>query len=206
MSKDYYDMEKLSEADLLALSLHEPSNSDVVRGILFKIKNIEELLHITMTELQEEGLKIKPAESFLAGLQLAKKIYAAPSRAKESLSSPDAVAEFLMPQMRFLKREEFWGLYLNQKNRLLFVETISIGSLTSSIVHARECFKPAIKRSAASIILAHNHPSGDPSPSQEDIDVTRRLVEAGKVLGIPVMDHIIIGSNVFSSLKQAQQI
>lgn len=203
----YHDIQKLSEVELLSLTLREPADSQVVRGLLCKINTIEELLHITIQEMEEiDGMKTEPAESFLAGMELVKRIYAAPSRVKEQLNSPDIVAEFLMPQMRYLDREVFKCLYLNRKNCLKFVEDISIGGLTSSIVHAREVFKPAVKRSAASIILAHNHPSGDPSPSKEDIEVTKRLVSAGQVLGISIMDHIIVGDNRWVSLKQSGQM
>lgn len=207
MTVNYNDIQKLSEIELLSLTLQESADSNVVRGLLSKINTMEELLHLTMQELEEiDGIKPQSAEQFLAGMELTKRIYGAPSRVKEQLSSPDTVAEFLMPQMRYLDREVFKCLYLNQKNRLLFVETISIGSLTSSIVHPREVFKPAVKRSAACIILAHNHPSGDPSPSQEDLKVTKRLVDAGQVLGITIMDHVIVGDNIWVSLKQLGQM
>lgn len=204
MTVNYNDIQKLSEIELLSLTLQESADSQVVRGLLSKINNIEELLQVTMQELDEiEGIRPQSAEQFLAGMQLAKRIYNAPSRVKEQLSSPDAVADFLMPQMRYLDREVFKCLYLNQKNCLLFTETISIGSLTSSIVHPREVFKPAVKRSAACIILSHNHPSGDPAPSREDIEVTNRLIEAGRVLGISIIDHIVIGDQRYVSLKQS---
>ncbi len=204
MTVNYNYMQKLSEVELLSLTLQESADSQVVRGVLRKINAMEERLQLTMQELEEvEGIKPKSAEQFLAGLELSKRIYASPSRLKEQLSSPEAVASFLIPQMRYLDREVFKCLYLNQKNRLLFIETISIGSLTNSIVHPREIFKPAIKRSAASVIMAHNHPSGDPSPSQEDIEVTNKIIRAGQVLGISIMDHVIIGDNCWTSLKQS---
>ena len=91
---------------------------------------------------------------------------------------------------------------LNTKNYLIGIETVSIGSLNSSIVHPRELFKTAIKKSAAAIILAHNHPSGDASPSQEDIEVTKRIKSGGNLLGIDVLDHIIIGENSYYSFKE----
>lgn len=203
MAVNYNDMQNLSEVELLSLTLQESADSSVVHNLLRKINFMEELLSLTMQELNEiENMKPASAEQFLAGMELAKRIYAAPSRIKKELSSPDAVAEFLMPQMRYMDREVFKCLYLNQKNRFLFMETISIGSLTSSIVHAREVFKPAIKRSAARIILSHNHPSGDPLPSKADIEVTNKLVKAGNILGISIIDHLIIGDQRWISLKQ----
>lgn len=207
MKLNYQDMQVLSEVELLSLTFQETADSKVVHGLLNKINTMEELLSLTMQELDEiENMKPQSAEQFLAGMELAKRIYAAPSRVKEELSSPDVVAEFLMPQMRYLDREVFKCLYLNRKNRLLFMETVSIGSLSSSIVHAREVFKPAIKRSAACIILSHNHPSGDPTPSREDVQITHKLVEAGNILGIAILDHLIIGDQRWISLKQSGHI
>jgi len=103
--------------------------------------------------------------------------------------------------MREQKKEKFITLYLDTKNQILKEETVSIGSLNASIVHPREVFKGALELSSASIIVIHNHPSGDPSPSREDIMVTEKLCEGGKLLGIDVLDHIIIGDGRYTSLK-----
>jgi len=207
MSTNYNDMHRLSEIELLSLTLREPADSQAIRGLLTKINAMEELLSITVQELKEiDGMPDATAEQFLAGIELSKRIYAAPHRVKEALTTPEKAADFLMPQMRYLDREVFNCIYLDRKSCLKFVEAISIGGLTSSIVHPREVFKPAVKRSAASIILAHNHPSGDPEPSKEDISVTKRLVDAGQIMGIEILDHIIIGDNVWISLKQSGQM
>ena len=104
--------------------------------------------------------------------------------------------------MRYLKKEVFKGILLNTKNHVLKSTNISIGSLNSSIVHPREAFSDAMKCGISSIIFAHNHPSGDTEPSKEDIEITKRLVEAGEILGIKVLDHIIIGDGRFLSLKE----
>lgn len=93
-------------------------------------------------------------------------------------------------------------LYLNARNQVIHRETVSIGSLSASIVHPREVFQAAVSHSAAGVILAHNHPSGDVSPSQEDLELTRRLVQAGQIMGIEVLDHLIIGTEEFFSLKE----
>ena len=111
------------------------------------------------------------------------------------ISGPDDVARVCGPQMRGLDREHFWALALNTKNQLLRTIEVSIGSLNASIVHPRELFKDAVKVSAASIVVVHNHPSGDPTPSGADIQLTRRLVKAGDVLGIEVLDHVVIGGS-----------
>ena len=102
-----------------------------------------------------------------------------------------------MEEMRYLKKEYFKVLFLNTKNEILSVENTSIGNLNSSIVHPREVFRSAVKKGAAAIIVIHNHPSGNPMPSQNDLDITRRLCEAGQLLGIPVLDHLIIGDACF---------
>ena len=107
-----------------------------------------------------------------------------------------------MPEMSSLQQEHFVVLFLNVKNQVLHKQTIFIGSLNSSIVHPREIFREAVKRSAASIICAHNHPSGNATPSPEDIEVTKRLQEAGYIIGIELVDHVIIGDHQFTSLKE----
>ncbi len=123
-----------------------------------------------------------------------------------SIRSPEDCARYMMEEMRFLQQEHFVCLYLNTKNQVIHRQTIFIGSLNSSIVHPREVFKEAFRRAAASIICLHNHPSGDPAPSREDIEVTKRLVECGRIIGIEVLDHIIIGDHKFVSLKEKGHI
>lgn len=117
------------------------------------------------------------------------------------IKSPQDVAALLMDEMEGLAQEEFWVICLSTKNQVLATVSVSRGSLNASIVHPREVFKAAIVANSASVILAHNHPSGDPTPSQEDINVTRRLVEVGRLVGIDVLDHLVIGDGVFASLK-----
>jgi DNA repair protein RadC len=120
---------------------------------------------------------------------------------KRKICSPKDVYTLIYPKMREQKKERFVTLYLDTKNQILKQETISIGSLNASIVHPREVFKVALELSSASIIITHNHPSGDPSPSREDIMITEKLCEGGKLLGIDVLDHIIIGDGRYTSLK-----
>jgi DNA repair protein RadC len=118
------------------------------------------------------------------------------------LSGPEDVADLLLREMASLDREHFRAILLNTKNRILGVRTIAIGSLNASVVHAREVFKAAVAESAQAVVLVHNHPSGIPDPSEEDIVVTERLAEAGRILGIEVLDHIILGRNGFVSLRE----
>jgi DNA repair protein RadC len=114
---------------------------------------------------------------------------------------PETVFE-LTRDIRGTNREHFVGFYLNSRNQVLRREIISIGSLNASIVHPREVYQPAIAVSAASLILAHNHPSGDPAPSEEDLAITRRLVEAGRILGIDVLDHVVVARDAYVSFKE----
>ncbi|RJP16214.1 MAG: JAB domain-containing protein [Candidatus Abyssobacteria bacterium SURF_5] len=116
------------------------------------------------------------------------------------IKSPKDVARLMTPEMQSLDREHFKVLLLNTKNHVTQVHTVSMGSLNASVVHPRECFRPAIAAQAAAVILVHNHPSGDPEPSPEDISLTRRLVAAGDLLGIKVLDHVIIAGNRFASV------
>jgi DNA repair protein RadC len=115
---------------------------------------------------------------------------------------PEDAASLAQAFLAGVDREHFIVLLLDTKNKVTGINTVSIGSLNSSIVHPREVFKPAIIANAAGIILAHNHPSGDPTPSREDIEVTRQLIEAGKLLQIPVLDHVVLGDDCHCSLKQ----
>ena len=117
---------------------------------------------------------------------------------KKNITTPEDIAYIIKPLLCEADREHCLVIMLNGKNQVTAINTVSIGTLTSSLVHPREVFKPAIITNAASIILAHNHPSGDPKPSPEDLTITKRLKEAGELLGIPVLDHIIIGYSYFS--------
>lgn len=120
------------------------------------------------------------------------------------IKGPEDIAKLVMPQMRHLEQEHFKVASLNSKNMVLAITTLFIGTLDTSIVHPREVFKEALKRTAAAIILVHNHPSGSITPSKEDIDITNRIEEAGKILGIKVLDHIIIGDGDFTSMKSKE--
>ena len=117
------------------------------------------------------------------------------------INSPDDVNKIIQSYLNGVDREHFVIMLLNRKNGIIGINTVSVGDLSSSIVHPREVFKPAIVAGAASIILAHNHPSGDPTPSSQDLLVTKRIKEAGDILGIEVLDHIIIGDGRYASLK-----
>ncbi len=143
------------------------------------------------------------AARILACLEMSRRASVWRSGPKRSVSTPEDVVELCWPQMRGADKEHFWALALNTKNHLVRMVEVSVGSLNASIVHPRELFKEAVRVSAASIVVVHNHPSGDPTPSGADIQLTRRLVKAGDVLGIEVLDHVIIGDDgEHSSLRE----
>ncbi len=165
-------------------------------------EGIKNLSTMTMEEFSVlPGIGRSKAAVMAAAFELARKLAATPSQERPCIKCPEDAAYLVMEEMRHLDREHFSALLINTKNQVIARETVSIGALNSSAVHPRELFKGAIRRSAAAIILVHNHPSGDPTPSKEDIDVTRRLQEAGEIVGIEILDHIIIGDMKHVSFK-----
>lgn len=197
----YLDIKKASLEDILALMIQEKPDSYVIKELLNKMKDSRGIGEITLEELQGiRGIGKKKAFTLIAAVELAKRMLTVNQEKKVAIRCPLDAAN-LMEDMKFLDREHFRAIHLNTKKLVICVDTVSIGTLNSSLVHPRELFKTAIKRSTAAILLVHNHPSGDPSPSREDIDITDRIADAGKILGIEVLDHIIIG-NSFLSLKE----
>ncbi len=143
------------------------------------------------------------AARLLACLEMSRRAAAWPAGDRPVVSTPEDVVRLCATQMRGLDREHFWSLVLSTKNRLLRMVEVSVGSLNASIVHPRELFKEAVRLSAASIVVVHNHPSGDPTPSGADLQLTRRLAKAGEVLGIDVLDHVVIGDGgAHASLRE----
>jgi DNA repair protein RadC len=187
---------------LLAESLCEKQDSYMIEELFQRFPITSELVEATEQQLIcIKGLGIGKARRILAMLKLAKAI-TVPVRKHYVIKSPQDVYNLLEPEMRNLDKEHFVCVFLSTKNQVINTEVVSIGSLNAAIVHPREVFKAAIKRSSASLICVHNHPSGDSSPSSEDIQLTNRLVEAGTIIGIEVLDHLIIGSDNFCSLKE----
>lgn len=149
-----------------------------------------------------EGMGPAKAAQLLAAIELGKRAGSEKSTSKPRLSSPLRVAEMLMPEMRHLEIEHFKALIVNNKNELLKQVDVAMGGLSAAIIHPRELYKAAIRANGAGLIVAHNHPSGDITPSREDVLLTRRLAEAGRILGIDFIDHIIIGDGCWLSLKE----
>ncbi|MGC4375813.1 DNA repair protein RadC [Fictibacillus sp. Mic-4] len=199
--------EALSNQELLAILLRTGTKKESVLHLANRIvqhfEGLRMLKNATIGELKEiNGIGDVKAVELIAAIELGRRISRLQFDERYAIRSPEDGANYLMDELRFLEQEHFVCLYLNTKNQVIHKKTIFIGSLNSSIVHPREVFKEGIRRSAASLICFHNHPSGDPSPSSEDIDVTKRLVECGKILGIEMLDHIIIGDRKYVSLKE----
>lgn len=162
-----------------------------------------QLLYSSIEELMEiKGIGMSKATRIISGIELGRRLGMINNFDKISYNSPESVADYFYDHYRTSNKEEFVILILDSKNKLLALDSVSTGTINSTIVHPREVFKSAIKKSANSIILVHNHPSGDPYPSKEDIQITRRLTEAGEIVGIKVLDHIVIGSNRHFSFKE----
>jgi len=196
----------LTDAELLAILLRTGTSRntalDLAAVILANFNGLRGLVQASVEELSAvKGVGPAKAAQIKAALELGKRLAADSGEERAVIKTPADAAGLVMEEMRHLDREHFRALLLNAKNQVIGQEVISIGTLNSSAVHPRELFKSAIKRSAAALILVHNHPSGDPSPSREDVEVTRRLVEVGRLIGIEVLDHLVIGDNKFSSLK-----
>ncbi|NLJ78751.1 MAG: DNA repair protein RadC [Tissierellia bacterium] len=202
-----YGVEALSNAELLAVIIRtgyaEDTAIDLANRILsIDSSGIEFLSHATMEELMKiRGIGDCKAAQIQASIELGKRISSS-REDKIKVNSPQVLVDLLMEKMRYLKKEHFKVAILDTKNQIISIERISIGNLNASIVHPREVFNAAIRRSANAIILIHNHPSGDPTPSSEDVNITNRLIEAGSIIGIKVLDHIIIGDNRYISFKQ----
>lgn len=194
-----YNMNAKSDMELFKTVVRE-SRSGAVEA-LFEDKHLPDIIYnMTQEELlQVDGVGLKTAEKILAVQEMMKRIASGQYRAKRArIKSPDDVYSLMKPVIGYLGYEEFYVLLLNTKNEVIHQHLVSRGSLNASIVHPREVFKEVIKRSAACIVLVHNHPSQHPEPSKEDISITERLVEAGQLLGIKVLDHIIIGNQYYS--------
>ena len=198
----------LTDAELIAILLRtgtaEKSAIDIASemtadgGLYKRLAGITRLKELTNIK----GLGQAKAATVLAALEIGRRIASAKPLEKIHLSCPQDVADFLMPRLRYAAKEQFVVILLNNKNKVIGTEVVSEGSLSSSIVHPREVYAPAILHHAAAIMVAHNHPSGDPKPSTEDTEVTRVLARSGKVLGIPMIDHVIIGDgNYYSFLE-----
>jgi len=206
-----FGAEALSGQEILALILGRGVKGESVmvtaQRLLSKFGSLQGIAERSVEELSEiNGIGPAKAAQLKAAFELGRRLEGGPRDGKAPVKSPEDVVGVVSGTLKGKKREHFLVLLLDTRNRLIRVATVSMGSLDSSIVHPREVFKEAIAASAASVIFVHNHPSGDPEPSEDDVELTKRLVEAGRVLGIVVLDHVIVGDGAYLSLKGSKDL
>jgi DNA repair protein RadC len=203
-------VQSLSNAELLAILLRTGTKEDSVMRVAEKLlieyqaNGLASIANLSPRDFSKiKGIGMVKAITVIAAMELGKRLATNPTNERYVIRSPKDVADYMMARLRYENKEYFISILLNTKNQVLASPTISIGSLNASIVHPREIFREAIHYAAASIILIHNHPSGDPNPSKEDLFVTEKLMKAGNLMDIAVLDHVIIGDNKYISLKES---
>ena len=199
--------EALSAQELLALvigrGIPKKSVMTIAQELLAKFGNIKAISQATLEELSQiKGIGLAKAAQIKACFELGKRQELELELEDIDIKNPQSVVKALQAKIKDKAKEHFKLILLNTRNKIIGISTVSIGTLDSSLVYPREGFNEAIAHNAYSVILAHNHPSGDPEPSEDDITITRRLIEAGKILGIEVTDHVIIAKNGFFSFKE----
>ncbi len=197
----------LTEAELLALVLRTGTGHstalDLAREVLSSGRSLRVLGARTPGELMRiRGIGPAKAVELIAAFEIGRRVQAEPDEEWPIIHSPEDVARYMVPLLRDRTNEVFFVLLLDSKNALRSKVEITSGTLNASLVHPREVYKVAIDQRAASIIVVHNHPSGNPDPSREDTEVTRQLAEAGRIVGIPLHDHIIVAGDRFTSLAE----
>lgn len=202
-----YGKENLSTAELLAILLRTGNRHRSAIDLAYELlamdsRGLRYIAECTPEELASiNGVGKVKACQILAAIELGRRIAASPLEKNAVIKSSGDIADIFMEKLRYEKKEHFFCMMMNAKGEIIEEREVSIGDLNSSQVHPREVFAGAVRRSAGCVAFVHNHPSGSPTPSQDDIDSTKRLVEAGRLLGIPVLDHIIIGDGTYASMK-----
>jgi DNA repair protein RadC len=202
-----YGPSSLSTSELLAIILRTGTRSESVINLgsrlLAQFHGLAGIAKASLADLCEvRGLGVAKAAQLKAALELGKRLMVASPEERPQVKSPSDVANLLMLEMGFLEQEHLRVVLLDTKNHVLGMPTIYVGSLNASVMRVGELFREAVRANAAAVIVVHNHPSGDPTPSPEDINITRQIVEGGKLLDIDVLDHLIIGQQRYVSLKE----
>lgn len=197
--------EALSNVELLALILKSGTKQDNIISLCHKLLakySLEQLSNISLQQLQQEhGIGLAKASQLLAVFELYKRL-PQPSTQNKKIQSAQDIADLYLQKFSQEKQEHFLAVYLDTKNKIIADDTITIGTLNSSLIHPREVFHGAIKHCANSLIILHNHPSGDPAPSMEDIQITNLIQKTGEIMNIPLIDHIILGQNTWWSWRE----
>jgi DNA repair protein RadC len=197
----------LSTRELLTLLISsgtsKRSADHIAHDILERFTSLADLASRDVVELMSiHGMGQAKATTLCAAFELARRIQSEPFSDRTTVSTPAILAQLLIPRMRHLRTESFRVVLLNSANQVIRDVCVSDGSLNAVLIHPREVFRLAIAENAASIIVAHNHPSGNTEPSQEDIAITKQLVEAGRIVDIRVLDHLIIAGNTYTSFVE----
>jgi DNA repair protein RadC len=178
------------------------SRQAALLGELFAREDLAELSRATHASLRAHGFGARLATRWCAAFELGRRVERARVPRGRRIDSPARVFELMACELRGLRHETFWVLLLDGKHRLRRRQPVSTGTLTASLVHPREVFAPALRERAAAIVCVHNHPSGDPEPSREDVAVTRRLVAVGRLVGVPLVDHVVVADQGYASLRE----
>lgn len=207
---EHFGATMLSDAELLAIVLRTGSKKERAVELAQRILSADELTpglvgltSLSLKDLQQiKGIGKVKSVQIKAILELSKRIAKNEALSKVKITSPSSVAAVYMEEMRYLKQENFKLIFLDTKNQIISDKILTIGSVNASIVNPRDVFVEALNHEAVNIIMIHNHPSGDPTPSMEDINITKRLISCGNIIGVNVLDHIIIGDGRYISLKE----
>lgn len=205
-----YGPSSLANHELLAIILRTGTKNisaiDLAKNILNIYQDLDKLNEATIEELSNiRGIGITKSIELLAAIEIGKRI-SVPNKLKTSITSPIDSYKYLKNRMQHLNQENLIALFLNTKSEIIAEKTITVGTLNHTLFHPRDILKWALKFSAAAIIIAHNHPSGDPVPSKNDLEVTNNLIKAAKTVDLIIVDHIIIGKNCYYSMLDHKKV
>lgn len=195
----------LGDAELLALLLSTGTRRESALGLahlLLAGGDLRRLARASLRELCCSGVGAAKASRVLAAFELGRRATAAPRVVGERVRGPEALARWYLARLRGLRHERLEGVYLDARGRVLAVRTLAQGSLNAALVQPREVFAPALAEGAAALVLVHNHPSGDPAPSEADVEFTKLVAAAGELFGVPLLDHVIVGDAEWKSLRR----